>query len=266
MNGIKKHFMDPAIATTPAQAEESISVKDKKIILTGGSTGIGLATAKLLAKEGARLLICGRDEAKLQHALEEINEQAAVHAEGVAADVSKEKDIENLFAMADQFFGNDLDVLINNAAVPFQGIESGGYSDWCYVINTNLLGYMACCQFALQRMKPGNGGHIVNIGSLSADVRERGSSVYVATKAGIQGFCEALRKEVNEAGIKVTLIEPGAVGTDMQPVAPQQQREKEGRLEMLKAEDIAGAVLFTLLQPKRCDVIGLQIRPHLQII
>jgi len=258
--------MDPATVIATAQAEENISMKEKKIILTGGTTGIGLATAKLLAKEGARLLICGRDDTKLQHALEEINKYATVPAEGLTADISKQNDIERLFAKADQLFENRLDVLINNAAVAYQGIDSGSYSDWHYVIATNLLGYMACCQFALQRMKPANGGHIVNIGSLSAEVREKGSSVYVATKAGIQGFCEALRKEVNEAGIKITLIEPGAVGTDMQPVDSNEQREKEGRLEMLKAEDIAAAVFFTLMQPKRCDVINLQIRPHLQVI
>ena len=134
------------------------------------------------------------------------------------------------------------------------------------MIKTNLLGYIACTREALDRMKPHKAGHIVNIGSMSADVREQGSSIYVATKSGIQGFSESLRKEVNEAGIKVTLIEPGAVGTDMQPVSVPDQRQKEENLEMLKAEDIAAAVLFTLTQPKRCDVVDLKIRPHLQII
>lgn len=110
------------------------------------------------------------------------------------------------------------------------------------------------------------GFQIVNIGSMSADVREKNSSVYVATKSGIQGFSEALRKEVNSLGIKVTLIEPGAVGTDMQPQPPEEQRQLEANMEMLKAEDIAACVLYTLTQPKRCDMVNIQIRPHLQII
>ena len=101
---------------------------------------------------------------------------------------------------------------------------------------------------------------------MSADVREKGSSVYVATKAGIQGFSETLRKEVNPLGVKVTLIEPGAVGTDMQPSTPDEQREKTKELEMLKAEDIAQCVLYVLTQPKRCDVVEVKIRPHLQLI
>jgi NADP-dependent 3-hydroxy acid dehydrogenase YdfG len=126
---------------------------------------------------------------------------------------------------------------------------------------------MAMSHEAAERMKASGWGHIVNIGSMSADVREEDSSVYVATKAGIQGFSEALRKEVNPLGIKVTLIEPGAVGTDMQSqYSPEEQREKIEKMEMLRAEDIAACVLYTITQPKRCDVVALQIRPHLQSI
>ena len=125
---------------------------------------------------------------------------------------------------------------------------------------------MAMAHEAIERMKARGQGHIVNIGSMSADVREKGSSVYVTTKAAIQGFSEAFRKEVNPLGIKVTLIEPGSVGTDMQPESPAEQRQKEEKMEMLKAEDIAACVLYTITQPKRCDVVTLQIHPHHQDI
>ena len=117
---------------------------------------------------------------------------------------------------------------------------------------------MAMAHEAIERMKARGQGHIVNIGSMSADVREKGSSVYVTTKAAIQGFSEALRKEVNPLGIKVTLIEPGSVGTDMQPESPAEQRQKEEKMEMLKAEDLAACVLYTITQPKRCDVVTLR--------
>jgi NADP-dependent 3-hydroxy acid dehydrogenase YdfG len=136
------------------------------------------------------------------------------------------------------------------------------------VVATNLLGYIGCVQEGVRRMRTRGGGHIVNIGSMSADVRESGSSVYVATKSGIQGFSEALRKEINKEGIKVTLIEPGLVGTDMTedktPVEEQPQKQRE--MKMLKAEDIAACVYYCLTQPKRCDVVSVQIRPHLQEI
>lgn len=114
-------------------------------------------------------------------------------------------------------------------------------------------------------MKAAGSGHIVNIGSMSADVRETGSSAYVATKAGIQGFSEALRKEVNAHGIKVTLIEPGAVGSDMQP-EKETHAAKAVSGDMLKAEDIAACVRYCLTQPSRCDVVAVSIRPHHQEI
>src|SRR5690606_39176840 len=117
---------------------------------------------------------------------------------------------------------------------------------------------------ALKRMK--GEGHIVNIGSMSADVREETGSVYVATKSGIQGFSESLRKQVNKDGIKVTLIEPGAVDTDMQEESTAKKKIKVKALEMLKADDIALSVLYCLSQPKRCDVVELKIRPHRQFI
>jgi NADP-dependent 3-hydroxy acid dehydrogenase YdfG len=141
----------------------------------------------------------------------------------------------------------------------------GGYDDWEYTVKTNLLGYMACTHEATLRME-GKNGHIVNIGSMSADGREAGSSVYVATKAGVQGFTEALRKELNPKGIKVSLIEPGSVGTDMPSETEEEQREKEENGEMLKAEDVAACVLYTLCQPQRCDIVLVQIRPHKQLI
>lgn len=242
------------------------SMNGKKIVITGGTTGIGRATALLLASEGADILLFGRHEKELNDTLNDFEEAGLrdkVH--GITADISSKNDIQKVFKEADKELGG-LDILINNAALAYNGILEGGYDDWLYIVNTNLLGYMACAREALDRMKKNGSGHIVNIGSMSADVREKDSSVYVATKSGIQGFSEALRKEVNSLGIKVTLIEPGAVGTDMQPQSPEEQRQREKDLKMLMAEDIAACVLYTLQQPKRCDVVSVQIRPHLQTI
>ncbi|HEX8608967.1 MAG TPA: SDR family NAD(P)-dependent oxidoreductase, partial [Pedobacter sp.] len=128
------------------------------------------------------------------------------------------------------------------------------------------MAYLACTHYAVKRMEAAGKGHVLNIGSMSADVREEGSSVYVATKAGIQGFSEALRKEVNPKNIKVTLIEPGAVDTDMQPGSKADKDEQLDSLEMMPAEDIAMAVVFCLAQHERCDVVGMQIKPHMQLI
>ena len=185
---------------------------------------------------------------------------------GLTADVADPEDVQRLFQEFDQQM-DKLDILINNAALGYGAITKGGYPEWEYILKTNLLGYMAMSHEAVERMKASGRGHIVNIGSMSAVVREKDSSVYVATKAGIQGFSKALRKEVNRLGIKVTLIEPGAVETDMQSeYSPAEQRKRIEAMKMLRAEDIAACVLYTISQPKRCDVVSLQIRPHLQEI
>jgi NADP-dependent 3-hydroxy acid dehydrogenase YdfG len=241
------------------------SVADKAVLVTGGTTGIGRATAILLASQGARVMIFGRHEQELNDALKDIRETGG-EVTGLTADTANSEDIKRVFREVDREMGK-LDILINNAALGYNSIMEGAYEDWQYIVNTNLLGYMAIAHEAIERMKAQKEGHIVNIGSMSADVREKGSSVYVATKAGIEGFSEALRKEVNPLGIKVTLIEPGAVGTDMQSeYSPAEQRKKEEKMEMLKAEDIAACILYTLTQPKRCDVVMMQIRPHMQSI
>lgn len=240
-------------------------VEGKSILVTGGTTGIGRATAILLAAQGARVMIFGRHEQELNDALRDIRE-AGGDVLGLTADAADPNDIQRVFREVDKQM-DTLDILINNAALGYGSVTEGGYQDWQYILHTNLLGYLAIAHEAVERMKANGWGHIVNIGSMSADVREKDSSVYVATKAGIQGFSESLRKEVNSLGIKVTLIEPGAVGTDMQSqYSPEEQRQRQEELKMLKAEDIAACVLYTITQPKRCDVVSLQIRPHLQSI
>ena len=241
------------------------SIAGKSILVTGGTTGIGRATAILLASLGADIITCGLDQQHLQEALEDIRKTAKGSVHGFIADLGTEEGIKKVFEEVDKQTAS-LDILVNNAALPYGSITDGGYSQWKRITDTNLLGYLGCAGEALQRMKANGQGHIVNIGSMSADVREVNSSVYVAAKSGIQGFSESLRKQVNPFGIKVTIIEPGAVDTDMQAEDTQTKKEKVDKGEMMTATDIAAAVLYAVSQPKRCDVVELKIRPHLQLI
>ena len=240
-------------------------VESKIAIITGGTTGIGRAVAVLLAKLGAKVMIFGRYQKELNDALKDIQKFAKHEVYGFTADLALEENINSVFEEADKHFDR-LDILINNAAVGYGSVTDGTYKDWEYVVKTNLLGYMACAHEAVKRMKVQGDGHIVNIGSLSAERREEGSSVYVATKSGIRGMSASLRKQVNPMGIKVSLIEPGAVDTDMQTKSTAEKQKKVNNMEMLTADDVAMSILYTLSQPKRCDIIELKIRPHLQKI
>jgi len=238
---------------------------DKSVLITGGTTGIGRTTALLLALSGAKIFIVGRNQEPIDETIRTVrNAEPNAIIFGLAADVSREADIKSIFEAVDNTF-HGLDILINNAGLTAEGITEGEYLDWQYVVNTNLLGYLACANYAAKRMEQ-KGGHIINIGSMSAESADPEGTVYVATKFGIRGFTKSLRKELNPKGIKVTLIEPGAVSSDMQPGDREEHDKKIEAMKMLKSDDIAISILYCLSQPKRCDVVSLQIRPHLEII
>jgi NADP-dependent 3-hydroxy acid dehydrogenase YdfG len=243
-----------------------IWIKGKKILITGGTTGIGRATALLLAALGNDILICGHHQQQLEdtmHDFNQLNATGSLH--GLVVDLATEEGVQELFKKFDSLY-DQLDILINNAAIAFQTVKDGTYADQDYLLRVNILAYLACARFALHRMEPRGSGHIVNVGSMSADVREAQSSVYVSSKGAIQAFTESLRKEVNPKGIQVSLIEPGSVGTDMQPYPPEEQQKKIDDMEMLYAEDIARAIAFMLSQPMRTTVVSMQVKPLLQII
>ena len=241
------------------------NIDGKRIVITGGTTGIGKATAKLLASLGGIIFIFGRDTDDFNNAINAIKDQEKGEVYGITADVTLKEDIDLIWKKIDQTLGG-IDILINNAALPANGIVEEEYENIKYILETNILGYISFTKEAVSRMKSQQEGHIVNIGSMSAETHEETGTVYVATKSAIRGFTAALRKEVNELGIKVSLIEPGAVTSDMQPAPKEEQREQIEKMEMLEAEDIAMSVLFCLSQPKRSDIVTLQVRPHLQVI
>ena len=157
------------------------TVKGKNILITGGTTGIGRATALLLAEAGANVLIIGHDENHLRDTLADVELKGLKdRVTGIIADLANQEGIEQVFETSDARTGQ-LDILVNNAALAYQGIADGGYADWERIVKTNVLGYLACAHHAVERMKKRKAGHIVNIGSMSADVRVKDSSVYVAT-------------------------------------------------------------------------------------
>ncbi|HOX40958.1 MAG TPA: SDR family oxidoreductase [bacterium] len=235
----------------------------KVALITGGTTGIGRATAVALAHQGADVFVFGRHQNKLDDAIADIKKISGREAFGLCADVSKIDDIKNVFKRIDDKFGK-IDFLINNASLGARSILDQDFENMDYVLDVNIKGYLLCTRYALDRMIPVKSGHIVNIGSMSSEVREGDADIYVATKSAIAGFNESLRKKVRSQGIKVTLIKPGSVGTDMVTETVQEQVEAQEKRLLLKAEDVANCILFALLQSDRCEIIDIGLKPHYQ--
>lgn len=241
----------------PDHPHETTSLKGKRVLITGGTTGIGRATVLRLTRDGARILTLGRDPAPLDETLRSGGLPAQA---GMTADTSRSEDVERVFAAVDSRLGG-LDILICCAALGADPLLEMPDADWRYAVETNLLGYMACARAALERMVAQGSGHIVLISSISADILAPGESVYAATKAGIDAFALTLRKELMDKNIRISLIAPGSVGSDMQECSAAEQREAIAKQEMLFAEEIAEAIRFVLTRSARCDIADLRIEP-----
>jgi 3-oxoacyl-[acyl-carrier protein] reductase len=236
------------------------SLKGKRAIITGGTTGIGRAIAVLLASEGVTVDICGRDEQHLKDALASIG--AVGQGSGTAIDLAERDNVERYFAEAVGRLGG-LDIAVINAAIPAGGLSEMSARDLRYAIATDFTAYLMSAHEAIEAMGEG-GGDIVLIGSMSAHVLGPSSTVYAGMKAGIAAFAEALRKELGARDIKVGLVEPGFTQADFHypDIDAEQQKGMVRDEKMLRSEDIAVAVHYVLTQPRRAVVQQVTVAPR----
>jgi NADP-dependent 3-hydroxy acid dehydrogenase YdfG len=239
-------------------------------IVTGASSGIGEATAKGLAEQGANVVLAARREAELETLAEEIEAEGG-EALAVPTDVTNEADIDALVDRTREGF-DSIDVLVNNAGVMLlEPVDRADRANFRQMVEVNLLGLMNLTHAVLPVMKDQGAGHIVNVSSAAGRRAGPNSSGYNATKFGVNGFTEALRQEVTTEGIRTTLIEPGAVETELQEHIPDEEvREQveEGLIESitpLESEDIARSILYVLTQPQRVNVNEILVRPTDQL-
>jgi 3-oxoacyl-[acyl-carrier protein] reductase len=240
---------------------EMPSLRGRKAVISGGTTGIGRAIGVLLASEGVEIFTCGRSAEHLEDALARLREVGGT-ADGISIDLAEGGAVKKFFAAAEDAMGS-FDIAVINAAVPAEATADTSRKDAQYQLATDFTAYVLSAQEAAERM--GAGSDIVLIGSMSAVSRGAGSSIYVAAKSGIQGFAVSLRKELAEQDIKVGLIEPGFTGADFQypDFPPEKQRELIHEHKMLRAEDIAVAAHYMLTQPRRCAVSLMRVETRL---
>jgi NADP-dependent 3-hydroxy acid dehydrogenase YdfG len=237
----------------------------KVAIVTGASSGIGEATALALAAEGAAVAIAARRRDRLETLANRITDQGGTVLP-ITADVSNEGQVNNLVQQTQAKYGR-VDILVNNAGVMLLGmIDGANTEDWRRMVNINVLGLMYATHAVLPIMKAQSIGHIVNISSVAGRVANAGSAVYNATKWAVGAFSEALRKEVYQHNIRVTIIEPGLVATELpqhitDPTAKERAAGFYGSLKNLESEDIANAIAYAVTQPPHVNVNEILIRP-----
>ncbi|MEV5755024.1 SDR family NAD(P)-dependent oxidoreductase [Actinoallomurus sp. NPDC052308] len=243
----------------------STTLDGKVVLVTGASSGIGEATALALSAEGARVAIGARRADRL----EALARKAADEMLALQLDVTDQESVRAAVAATVERFGA-LDVLVNNAGVMLNGpIVGADTTEWTRMIETNLLGSMYTVHAALPHLLQRK-GTILQVSSTAGRIASAYSGVYAATKFGITAFSESLRQEVTAQGVRVVIIEPGFVATELtdhitDPTMQAAAQNLAASMRTLRPEDIADAVVYAVGQPEHVAVNEILIRPTDQI-
>jgi NADP-dependent 3-hydroxy acid dehydrogenase YdfG len=245
----------------------SADLSEQVVAVTGASSGIGEATALACAQAGASIALAARRVDRIEALAQRIVDGGG-RALAIETDVGDEDQARAFVRRAHAELGR-LDVLVNNAGVMLLGpITDAPTEEWRRMIHANVFGVLYCTHAALALMRERGSGHIVNVSSVAGRVARQGSGVYNLTKFGIGAFSESLRQECVELGVRVTLIEPGAVATELsghnRPEVLEQMAKRFADVTPLSSEDIAGAILYAIGQPENVAINEILVRPRAQ--
>ncbi|WP_412989871.1 SDR family oxidoreductase [Pediococcus siamensis] len=249
-----------------------MSIQNKVVVITGASSGIGAATAKLLAKKGDKVVLGARREARLKELVAEIGENAIYQV----TDVAQKNEVQALIDLAVQKYGR-LDVLYNNAGImPREQLADAKYANWEKEIQTNIMGVLYGIGAALPVMQKQQDGLIITTDSVAGHVVYPESAVYNGTKYAVRAIMEGLRQEERLHGIRSTIVSPGAVSTELNQTIDNPEMvaemakvfnnstDEQRRMAVLDPEDIANAVAYVVAQPKHVTISDMLIRPTAQ--
>lgn len=230
----------------------------KIAVITGASSGIGEAAARLLASEGVHVVLVARRSERIEQIAADLGDRATAFV----ADVTQRDEVSALFTMVRQKFGG-LDLLFNNAGLGvFSPFSDSRPEDWSQMLQTNVVGVLNCTQAALPLLRGRSGAMIASVSSTGGRYGVEGWSVYCATKYAVVGFHETLRKEIGAEGIRVTVIEPGAVWTEFGHNVPSEAlRERRATLDALTPDDVAQSLVYAFAQHPRVLVQEILVRP-----
>jgi len=247
----------------------SASLEGAAALVTGASSGIGEATARAFAAQGAAVALVARRRDRIEALAGEI-ELASGRAVTIEADVSDRAQAESAVAKAVEGLGQ-LDVVVNNAGVMLLGpIVDAPVEEWEQMVEVNLLGLLYVSHAAVPHLLEAAAGErgvadLVNVSSVAGRVARFGSGVYNATKHGVGAFSESLRQEVTGRHVRISLIEPGAVETELsshnRPEILEQIKSRFADVERLQSTDIADAISYVVTRPRHVAINELLVRP-----
>jgi NADP-dependent 3-hydroxy acid dehydrogenase YdfG len=240
----------------------------KKIILiTGATSGIGEATARLLASQNFNLIVCGRRKERLEKLKEELSSLTEIQT--LSFDVSQKKEVHDAFASLPEKW-KSIDILINAAgnAHGLDPIQTGKLDDWDAMIDFNVKGLLYVSNQVIPGMVTRNGGHIINIGSVAGKEVYPNGNVYCASKFAVDALTRGMRMDLNAHKIKVTSINPGLVETEFSVVRFKGDAERAASVykgyEPLQAQDVADLILFIVTRPAHVQLADITIFPTAQ--
>ncbi len=237
------------------------------VLITGASSGIGLATAEILAAEGMRLILCGRRQERLDDLKEELGEKTDIFT--LNFDIRNRQAVMDAVLSIPPEFGN-VDVLINNAgnAHGLDLIQDGDMDDWDAMLDINVKGLLYITKALLPGMVSRKIGHIINIGSTAGKEVYPKGNVYCASKHAVDALNQAMRIDLNEHGIRVGAVNPGLVQTEFSDVRFKGDSERAKKVyegyQPLLARDIAEIILFMLTRPQHVNIADLVVMPTAQ--
>lgn len=244
-------------------------MKDKIILITGASSGIGAACARKFASQGARLILNARDMSKLVELKNELTTLFGVQVHLLPFDVRDRNVVTHAIQSLPEEW-RDIDVLINNAGLVI-GVDKefeGNLDEWDIVIDTNIKGLLTMTRLVVPEMLKRGSGHIINIGSIAGEAAYPGGSVYCATKAAVRLLSDGLRIDLVDTPLRVTNIKPGMVETNFSVVRYRGDKETADNfykgIEALTGEDVAESVYFAASVPPHVQIAEMLVMPTQQ--
>ena len=242
-------------------------IKDKIVVVTGASSGLGEATARLLSTQGAAVVLGARRADRLQSLAKDLEARGG-KALALGTDVTRREQVKALVDSAVQTYGR-IDVMINNAGLmPQAPLEQLKIDEWDRMIDVNIKGVLYGIAAALPHMQRQKAGHFINVSSVAGHRVGPGFAVYAATKYAVRALSEGLRQEVKPYNIRTTVISPGAVATELPDSVTDPDASKRIRTfyeqVAVPADSFARAVAFAMSQPEDVDINEILYRPTRQ--